>query len=638
MVRNSRPAGDLPELLARWRWPRLNGRCLFTSSRGGLVIEMETLEQHFLTVLKRSRELSKSAVIRECGQAGLNIAERLFKGGRVNAYGTSIDRTYVWRDEDPLVKTDRLLGMPASEAESAGDEVHDFLLKNRELLLRCLEGFQDGVPPIVLVHAWFLIKKGQQGIACSLLEATRRHGGPQTDDMVDYLQFVCSPPTQLEGRFEYKSLHEVDLFLGACYYGNGGQANRQLRALKDWNYVAVQEGLTRSDGGEHPWRDFKGRGLQPRIAERAFADVYDQIEGSEKRPRLRDLNEERVMELKRPWTVASKPILPPADFEAGNGQSYDVKSNVYYPSHRQRIGLRGFLIRDLDTGGKHGYEFPGFIFVHADNDSCSWVYLGTLKHRASMVIVGDRVLPFYFERPARDRFFRKTGDSGRFGPSFLDSDHAVGWWLAGVGLQVPAFEDLPTCEWLVRAFLERCARECRATFMEYALWTSLTETTVAALDSHPHSEVKAFLQRVAQLLESRALPVRIPKIHGKTLLGHWIDEVLEPVAAHWSDVNCPQCHTKATRQGVLRMQFGRVTSQGTIEGQLSCMNCGFESAKTTLLTHCHECGCYPLIIGSHEVCGDCEGLICRGIESYRRHVPCGKCKPGCSREASAPTV
>ncbi len=50
--------------------------------------------------------------------------------------------------------------------------------------------------------------------------------------------------------------------------------------------------------------------------------------------------------------------------------------------------------------------------------------------------------------------------------------------------------------------------------------------------------------------------------------------------------------------------------------------------KVTLLTHCHKCKHYPLIIRKNSMCNKCKGLVCewRGAKDPNR---CKSCKKTC---------
>jgi hypothetical protein len=181
---------------------------------------------------------------------------------------------------------------------------------------------------------------------------------------------------------------------------------------------------------------------------------------------------------------------------------------------------------------------------------------------------------------------------------------------------------------LLDDFIERCCQECRKTFLEYALWKALTETTLLACSKFDSVSVGNLLERIDELIQSRALPIRLPQISSsetgdrRPILSIWIDQVLRPLIQHWDQISCPQCGASARGPGTVQLQITRMTSECTIFGRMKCRRCGSCNEDTTILTHCHHCGHFPLIIGKNQVCpnSNCNGLRCDN---------CGACKKTC---------
>jgi hypothetical protein len=517
-----------------------------------------------------------------------------------------------------LVETalNNLLNLPPSHVLINNKEVHAFLRRKSTWLSRT----NQVTNPLFVAHIGHLVARGEYSDAAGLISRFPESDSSELGALVSYLRFVVNGPAEMDGMSgtaSYSSLSPEDLFLGACYYQ--GAASAVLAEQSDWDYASITRSL-RQKGGERDLSDFKVRGLHPRIAELVFSSVYSVLHGANAQNRLKDLNLEYVKKLTPPLTIVARQ-LPPADWEGENGEQYDVKCNVLYRSHQMREGLRGFLIK---TSKEQVDSYPGFIFTGTDDHSCSWVYIGEYKPCAAIGRIGDRVLPFSFRLPDCARYTQSNNTDPRPGMDVLnDYWLRIGWQLATGIVESPA-QCAPSEELLLGNSIQRCLNEMKATFLEYALWKALTETALDACCRYSRDSVKLFLTLATQLVSSDALPVRLPRIDGEPILARWITEVLKPLIENWWRIRCTKCGCSATSPGAIQIQITRMTSEGRIEGRMTCTRCNSVKDEVTLLTHCH-CGHYPLIIGKNPVCSACGGLVCE---------TCGSCKKDCGRRST----
>jgi hypothetical protein len=522
---------------------------------------------------------------------------------------------------------DRLLALPTTDPHVHQEGVHQFLLAHRE--------FAHGLyasAPVIVASVGRLVATGDDETARALLDLCPAAEHSPLAGVVAYLRYVLREEPDLSGVTAYRSLTPDDLLLGAYYYEGGAAPTLQRRS--HWEYLSLERSLrgAAKDGNAKYLNDFKVRGLQPRIAELAFREVVCRLRGEDAARALCDLNAERVASIAPPRTLASLPPLPSADWADEDGRRYDVKCNLFYPSKEAKVGLLGFLIELKQPSDRH-CSYPAFVFTNKTNDSCRWVYVGEYRPGAATKDhAKDRILPFYCRLPDEVRFvLPNTKNDLDAGMRLLrDRFLRLGWQLA-VGLRaVPPQEATITAESFLDDVVERCVRWGGGTCLEHAIWRALTETTLDACSRYDRAAVCASLKFAEELIGSRALPVRLPRIEGKPILSRWIDDVLKPLVEHWSLIRCPACGISPTRPGTIRLGVTGMTSEGTIYGGMTCEQCGHVADGVTLLTHCYECNHYPLIIGKNRLCEGCKGLVCKWRQQDTGPA-CECCKIGCRR-------
>jgi hypothetical protein len=522
---------------------------------------------------------------------------------------------------------DCLLRIDSTDPYVHNQEVHHFLEREHQRLVQRL-----GVTaPVIVAHIGDLVAKSNDARARELLNLSATDDRSALAGVVSYLRYVISEMPELAGVTCYGDLSAEDLFLGACYYKEEGVAWPTLKQQSQWNYPSLERALLnakkRSDA--HYLRSFKAGGLQPRIAELAFRCVYGRLHGAEATHTFRDLNAACIEGLALPWRLPLPWSLPGADWDDGRGQQYDIKSNPFYHHDREKLGLRGFLI-PLKRFSDEKCSFQGFLFTETNDEFCKWVYIGEYRRIEKIQLVGDRILPFCFRLPNSTRYVHTIGKLDFDLGLRLLKDHwlRIGWQLAAHLADVPNQEQRTPSESLFDEFIDGCLQECRDTFLEYALWKSLTKTTLDACSRYGPDDVGAFLKRADQLLKGRALPIRLPQIDGKPILERWIDEVLKRLSENWGQIRCAKCRCSATEPGMIQIQITRMTSEGTIEGRMTCNHCRYTREKVTLLTLCYKCKHYPLILGKNPVCTACGGLVCDWQDGGTRCKCCKKGKDG----------
>lgn len=521
----------------------------------------------------------------------------------------------------------RLLALPAIDPHVHHEDVHRFLLAHRQLA-----GGLDASAPVLVASAGRLVGMGDDDTARALLDLCPAVDRSPLAGVVAYLRYLLREKPDLSGVTAYQCLTAEDLFLGACYYE--GDAEATLQRQSQWDYPSLERALraARKDGDTRYLNDFKVRGLQPRIAELAFREVVGRLRGADAAKRLRDLNAERIASVPSPRVLSSRPSLPSADWADGDGPRYDVKSNLFYRSKQEKVGLRGFLIElkqplDLDC------SYPGFVFTETTDESCRWVYIGEYRPGAAAKNHANRrILPFYCRLPDEMRFVLPGKKSDLDAGMRLLNDRflRLGWQLAVGQCAKPSQEASTTGKLFLDEVVKRCVLGGAAPWLEQAIWTALTEATFDACSKCDPATVCASLELAEEWIASRTLPVRLPRVEGKPILSHWIDHVLKPLAEHWSLIRCPTCGSSSTQPETIRLGVRRMTSEGTVYGQMTCGKCGHVAADVTLLTHCYKCGHYPLIIGKNRLCARCKGLACEWPQQGTG-TPCGCCKKDCKQ-------
>jgi hypothetical protein len=520
----------------------------------------------------------------------------------------------------------RLLGLPATDPHIHHEDVRRFLLAHRELA----SGL-DAPAPVIVACAGRLVAMGEDDTARALLDLCHAADRSPLAGLVAYLRYVLREERDLSGVTAYRSLTSDDLFLGACYYE--GYAAETLQRQSQWEYPSLERSLWAATKDEGKYlNDFKVRGLQPRIAELAFREVVGRLRGADAARGLRDLNAESIASVAPPRVLASRPPLPAADWADGDSRRYDVKCNLFYPSKQAKVGLRGFLI-ELKNHSDWDCSYPAFMFTEKTNEGCRWVYVGEyLPGQAAEHHAKGRILPFYCRVPDEERLIMPDTKSDLDTGMRLLRDRflRLGWQLA-VGQRAVRQEESTTAKSFVDDVVERCVLEAPDSFLEYAIWRALTQATLDACSRCDHAAVGASLDLAEEFTASRAFPVRLPRIEGKTILSRWIDHVLKPLVEHWSLIRCPACGGSSTRPGTIRLGVRNMTSDGTVYGCMTCGQCGQVTDDVTLLTHCYKCGHYPLIIGKNRLCAGCKGLACEWSQQGTKTL-CGCCKRGCRQQ------
>lgn len=475
-------------------------------------------------------------------------------------------------------------------------------------------------PAALIPRIATLISNREDEEAFELLKQFPENDPSDLGRLVGYLRFVLNSKFDLYGMTYFKDLTPTDFFLAACY----GSADI---SPSNWNYNSVTDCFAQK-GDSQELNLFKVKSLQPRIAELAFHQVYAKMYNGTKQNTLRDLNAEVVLSLALPWSLKNKPLFPTADWcEGTDGTSYDVKCNPFYRSKQGKHGLRGFLIHEKSENPEH--VFPGFIFYESNDNSCSWIYVGDYIVSNSNASVNDRVLPFRFKLPANCRF--EIPCDPTLGVSLLEDNPLLqmGWQLACGSFIGPE-------DGLFNTFIKMCiAKMCdEHLFLEYALWKSLSETTINALGIHSIHEINTFLNSAKTFLSSRVVPLYLPRIYDEPLLVRWINDVLDPIVKQWSQVSCPKCRADAN---LLTLSVTGMSSEGTIYGLLNCKLC-HKCKDVTVITHCYKCSHFPLIIGKNDTCNQCGGLICDWSTNFHDTSKslCGACKKGCERNQTIP--
>ena len=221
------------------------------------------------------------------------------------------------------------------------------------------------------------------------------------------------------------------------------------------------------------------------------------------------------------------------------------------------------------------------------------------------------MLPFYFQLPDNAKCVQSISDcDAHLGMMLLDDPQLRTGWQLAVGKWVALeHRERTIAESLLDNCMKCCVHEMSETFLEFALWKALTKTALEACSQRGPESARLYLDYADELILSRALPVRLPRVGDIPILSRWIREILRPLQEYWSQILCPECNSRATEPGVIQLRNITMTSEGTIKGQITCTHCKTVWDEVTLLSHCHSCGHYPLIIGKNRL-HTCGGLVC----------------------------
>ena len=438
---------------------------------------------------------------------------------------------------------------------------------------------------------------------------------------------------RLSGRFEFNHLRPEDVVLAACYYGGDGGASGALRGVRsrsDWGWERIAARL--GSAAQGALGDFMIVGLQPRIAEIAYASIYDRVHGGA--IALHDQNLETVRGLPQdgwdPERVRMR--LPRTDWiDSASEVMFDVKCNLFFPHYRPARGLTGFLLgrnKPKRDDAKGSSVFAGFVMFGASDSDCSWAYVGEHEARPSRTDTkGERVSPFHFAMPPVLRAPPATAPSDEDLRVLNEGPEVprVAWLLSlgrriGLGLAESRRIRLPAkllaAEW-IEGVLDRLADGAT---LETEVWRATTDWLLKARSrGEAFGGVEESLSWCSELLDSEWFPVKLPRIGGRPLLGHWIEEVLRRVNRVWEQICCPRCSGSD-----FSLELQSMDAVGTVKGRFKCRSapCQAPARTITVLAHC-RCGAYPLILGQNPVCANptCGWLVCQ----------CGRCSPGCER-------
>jgi len=458
--------------------------------------------------------------------------------------------------------------------------------------------------------------------------------------------------SDLSGTTSYTDLSAEDYYLAACYCPEDSELERdlvgRLRKLnrkEEWALENLQKVLPAGQ----LFSTFLVR-LQPRIAEREFGRVAKLLFGT-KSPV--DLN---LRKLKANATWAMRKDWPAEDWEIPEtGHKYDVKSNLYFRSQRDKVGLRGLFVNAVDV--QAGERIAAFIFDDTDtgNSHCHWHFLGFLSKRRPQEWANDRhrrMAPFYFELPPGRRFDAGNlqcsaenarlvaqlarlilPDNSRPIIAHLDSSD----WRTCDPLIFPLYlgqplEDPNDSQKLVESEVceefKRLEGEGDKPAPERVLFEAATRGLFRLRNSgNSDTEVRGFLEAISNLSMSHWFPAALGELGlyplQRSLLQRWVDDVLLRLNVCWDKIACPHCR----RTTITSLEPSRMDSEGSIYGRIKCKCGNAPTDELTILTHCWKCGHYPLLIGTHRTCDSCQGLKCEWPATGGH--PCGSCKHGC---------
>ena len=519
---------------------------------------------------------------------------------------------------------EKMVSLPYSCHKHFSDLLWEFYDKHFHRLIDYLSNSPSkSFGPSVVAYAGRLVcnPKSKKRSVC-LLDTIEQDGLHDFTPLIEFFRFLASEPPSISGTKQFAELDEVDLFLAACYYPEDGVAADGLSKISEWSLGTIREQLE-----DKAYNHFLVRGLQPRIAELAFAQIGVEIYGESGREMV-DLNRQAVT-LRASLGTPTKD-LPKADWQDSSGAHFDVKSNLYFRSISAHLGLRGFAIKRPESDS---VIYCGIVVFETSAVHCDWAYVGDFSKQCYQQLCGSaterdgRVMPFVFQMPEHYRFVVNVTpeDLQRYAALLANEQLIRAWKIAAhqpSGRQPSnATSGSQGKDW----FWERFAALPPQYPIEFRLWRVLTEATLDGCTCGCIDDVGAMLEDAVSMLRTGLFPVRLAQITGKTLLERWIHSVLKPLAEHFDKITCPVCKGRN-----ISLKLNRITPGGAIFGVMECeRSCLNDSGEITILTPCHECSGYPLLIGKNKICPKCSGLVC---EAEKEGRICGACKKNCHHQ------
>src|SRR5262249_37182610 len=144
-----------------------------------------------------------------------------------------------------------------------------------------------------------------------------------------------------------------------------------------------------------------------------------------------------------------------------------------------------------------------------------------------------------------------------------------GWHLAARTAPRSPFDNR-----LVGEVVSRCAERPGDMPLEEALWRYMSEAALHGCSALEPGSVSDFLEQMGELICSRALPLRLPRLNGEPPLLRWVRDILRPIADNWGRISCPDCGRPGDEPGVIRLSDISLTSEGSIDARFACLACG----------------------------------------------------------------